>query len=150
MGGRPHVLRQVDRPLQNMELVVSCSRLLPTGLLISCFRATGITTDVVERMENDLKRDVRREVRTGNGRILLHDELEHVPGQFTLTPQWETLSVDDIMTPRVSADGVQLMNGRLTFPVPKDVFELVIREGYKVNVNSALEFKLLIGQIFLG
>lgn len=53
-------------------------------------------------MENDLKRDVRREVRTGNGRILLHDELEHVPGQFTLTPQWETLSVDDIMTPRVS------------------------------------------------
>jgi hypothetical protein len=53
-------------------------------------------------MENDLKRDVRREVRTGNGRILLHDELEHVPGQFTLTPQWETLSVDEIMTPRVS------------------------------------------------
>jgi hypothetical protein len=106
--------------------------------LISCFRATGITTDVVERMENDLKRDVRREVRTGNGRILLHDELEHVPGQFTLTPQWETLSVDDIMTPRVSVDGVQLVNGRLTFPVPKDVFELVIREGYKVTVNSTL------------
>ena len=69
-------------------------------------------------MENDLKRDVRREVRTGNGRILLHDELEHVPGQFTLTPQWETLSVDDIMTPRVSAcESVQPMNGRLTFPV---------------------------------
>lgn len=70
-------------------------------------------------MENDLKRDVRREVRTGNGRILLHDELEHVPGQFTLTPQWETLSVDDIMTPRVSAyKCVQPINGRLTFPVP--------------------------------
>ena len=69
-------------------------------------------------MENDLKRDVRREVRAGNGRILLHDELEHVPGQFTLTPQWETLSVDDIMTPRVSDCGrAQLVNGRLTFPV---------------------------------
>lgn len=26
VGGRPHVLRQVDRPLQNMELVVFCSR----------------------------------------------------------------------------------------------------------------------------
>ena len=91
-------------------------------------------------MENDLKRDVRREVRTGNGRTLLHDELEHVPGQFTLTPQWETLSVDDIMTPRVSAGGVQLVNGRLTFPVLKDVFELVIREGYKVNMNSTLSF----------
>lgn len=98
-------------------------------------------------MESDLKRDVRREVRTGNGRILLHDELEHVPGQFTLTPQWETLSVDDIMTPRVSVGGVQLINGRLTFPVPKDVFELVIREGYKVNVNSILSFMSLIAQI---
>ena len=98
-------------------------------------------------MENDLKRDVRREVRTGNGRILLHDELEHVPGQFTLTPQWETLLVDDIMTPRVSADGVQLMNKRLTFLVPKDVFELVIREGYKVNLNSIPNFMQLIGQV---
>lgn len=95
VNGRPHVLRQVDRPLQNME-------------------ATGITTDVVEQMEKNLKRDVQREAIAGEGRILLHDEVEDAPGQFTITPQWETVSVDEIMTPR-------------------DVFELVAKEGYKVD-----------------
>lgn len=95
VNGRPHVLRQVNRPLQNME-------------------ATGITTDVVERMEQTLKRDVQKEVFAGQGRILLHDEVEDSPGQFTITPQWETVSVEDIMTPR-------------------DVFEMVTKEGYKVD-----------------
>ncbi|KAG8824150.1 hypothetical protein FRC17_009172 [Serendipita sp. 399] len=95
VNGRPHVLRRIDRPLQNME-------------------ATGVTTDVVERMEKSLKRDVQKEVIAGNGRILLHDELEDAPGKFTITPQWETISTDDIMTPR-------------------DVFEQVVREGYKVD-----------------
>ncbi|KAG8865965.1 hypothetical protein FRC20_009226 [Serendipita sp. 405] len=95
VNGRPHVLRRIDRPLQNME-------------------ATGVTTDVVERMEKSLKRDVQKEVITSNGRILLHDEVEDAPGKFTITPQWETISVDDIMTPR-------------------DVFEQVVKEGYKVD-----------------
>ncbi|KAG9052633.1 hypothetical protein FS842_009475 [Serendipita sp. 407] len=95
VNGRPHVLRRIDRPLQNME-------------------ATGVTTDVVERMEKSLKRDVQKEVITSNGRILLHDEVEDAPGKFTITPQWETISVDDIMTPR-------------------DVFEQVVKEGYKAG-----------------
>lgn len=77
-------------------------------------RATGITTDVVEQMERSLKRDVQREAVAGHGRVLLHDEVEDPPGQFTITPQWETVSADEIMTPR-------------------DVFELVFREGYKVD-----------------
>ena len=65
-------------------------------------RATGITTDVVEQMEKSLRRDVQREAVLGKGRVLLHDELEDSPGQFTITPQWETVSPEDIMTPRVS------------------------------------------------
>ena len=64
-------------------------------------------------METRLKQDVIREVSSGGGRILLHDEVEERPGVFSIIPQWETVSEDDIMTPR-------------------DVFDLMGREGFKV------------------
>lgn len=95
IGGRPHVLRIVDRPLQNVE-------------------ATGITTDVVESMEITLKQDVQKELRRGGGKILLHDEVEETPGNYRITPLFETVTEEDIMTPR-------------------DVFDLMIAEGYKVS-----------------
>ncbi|KZV73066.1 hypothetical protein PENSPDRAFT_575124 [Peniophora sp. CONT] len=95
VAGRPHVLRLVDRPLENVE-------------------ATGVTTELVEQMEANLKRDVVREVRAGNGRVLLHDEVEERPGSFAIVPIWETVTEDDIMTPR-------------------DVFELMERDGYKID-----------------
>ncbi|KAG9102429.1 hypothetical protein FS749_000019 [Ceratobasidium sp. UAMH 11750] len=94
-GGRPHVLRLVDRPLTNVE-------------------ATGITTDVVEAMEANLKKDVEREVIGFEGQVLLHDEVETQPGSFDITAQWEPLAIEDIRTPR-------------------DVFQLMIQEGYKVD-----------------
>ena len=97
IGGRPHVLRNLDRPLQNVE-------------------ATGITTDVVESIEIALKRDVQDELRKGGGKILLHDEIEENPGNYRITPLFETVSEDGIMTPR-------------------DVFELMIAEGYKVRLS---------------
>ncbi|KAF8688978.1 Inositol hexakisphosphate, partial [Rhizoctonia solani] len=93
--GRPHVLRLVDRPLTNVE-------------------ATGITTDVVESMEVNLKKDIEREMIQFDGRVLLHDEVETQPGSFDITAQWEPVTMQDIMTPR-------------------DVFRLVIEEGYKVD-----------------
>ena len=77
-------------------------------------RATGITTAVVEGMEESFKRDVLRELRAGNGRILLHDEVEERPGVFTIIPIWETVSEADILT-------------------PKDVIELIKGEGYRVR-----------------
>lgn len=95
IGGRPHVLRNLDRPLQNVE-------------------ATGITTDIVESMEIALKRDVQNELRKGGGKILLHDEIEESPGNYRITPLFETVPEDDVMTPR-------------------DVFELIIAEGYQVR-----------------
>ncbi|KAF9510295.1 hypothetical protein BS47DRAFT_1373349 [Hydnum rufescens UP504] len=95
IAGRPHVLRLVDRPLQNVE-------------------ATGISTDVVESMEIALKRDVQQELRQAQGKILLHDELEESPGKYQITPLYETVSEDDIMTPR-------------------DVFEFMVAEGYRVD-----------------
>jgi Inositol hexakisphosphate len=95
IAGRPHVLRLVDRPLQNVE-------------------ATGISTDVVESMEIALKRDVQQELRRAQGKILLHDELEESPGKYQITPLYETVSEDDIMTPR-------------------DVFEFMVAEGYRVS-----------------
>ncbi|KAL5486072.1 hypothetical protein ACEPAI_7116 [Sanghuangporus weigelae] len=97
VGGRPHVLRLVDRPLENVE-------------------ATGVTTQTVEAMEKNLKRDVIREVRANEGRILLHDEVEERPGVFSIVPQWENVTGDDILTPR-------------------DVFDLMAKEGFKINYD---------------
>ena len=69
---------------------------------------------MVERMETNLKRDVIKEVRAGNGRVLLHDEVEERPGSFAIVPIWETVTEEDIMTPR-------------------DVFDLMGREGYRID-----------------
>ena len=77
-------------------------------------RATGITTQVVETMEKSMKRDVIREVIENEGRILLHDEVEERPGVFSIVPQWEAVSPDDILT-------------------PQDVFDLMVKEGYRVD-----------------
>lgn len=95
VAGRPHVLRLVDRPLENVE-------------------ATGITTSDVEDMEENFKRDVIQEVRSGNGRILLHDEVEERPNVFSIVPLWENVSEEDIMT-------------------PGDVFKLMEKEGYRID-----------------
>ena len=76
-------------------------------------RATGVTTQTVETMEISLKRDVIKELIQNDGRLLLHDEAEEQPGVFSIIPQWETVGEDDILTPR-------------------DVFELMTKEGYKV------------------
>lgn len=78
-------------------------------------RATGITTAVVEAMEASLKKDVIRELRVGEGRLLLHDEVEERPGQFEIIPLWENMDEADIMTPR-------------------DVFDLMKLEGFKVGL----------------
>lgn len=68
-------------------------------------------------MEYDLKKDVLRELRYGDGRILLHDEVEDRPGHFDIVTMWETVEEADIMTPR-------------------DVFELMVAEGYKASTFS--------------
>ncbi|KAI9463218.1 inositol hexakisphosphate-domain-containing protein [Lactarius psammicola] len=65
-------------------------------------------------MEENFKRDVIREVRAGNGRILLHDEVEERPNVFAIVPLWENVSEEDIMT-------------------PGDVFKLMAKEGYKID-----------------
>jgi hypothetical protein len=66
-------------------------------------------------MEENFKRDVIQEVRSGNGRILLHDEVEERPNVFAIVPLWENVTEEDIMT-------------------PGDVFKLMEKEGYKVSV----------------
>src|ERR1700710_1291527 len=80
-------------------------------------RATGVTTAMVEAMEERFKKDVIREARMGDGRILLHDEVEERPGVFSIIPIWETVNEEDIMTPR-------------------DVFDLMAKEGFKVGCGG--------------
>ncbi|KAF5366650.1 hypothetical protein D9615_010603 [Tricholomella constricta] len=95
VAGRPHVLRLVDRPMENVE-------------------ATGISTVVVELMEQNFKMDVLRELRASDGRVLLHDEVEERPGVFAIIPIWETVTDDDILT-------------------PKDVIDMIRKEGYRID-----------------
>ena len=78
-------------------------------------RATGVTTSVVENMEKNFKKDVLRELREGNGRILLHDEVEERPGVFSIIPIWEVVEDHEIMTPR-------------------DVIDLITNLGYRVPI----------------
>jgi hypothetical protein len=85
--------------------------------LIPFKRSTGVTTAVVERIEKNLKKDVILELRKMDGKVLLHDEVETEPGTFEIVPQWEKVTDVDILTPR-------------------EVFDLVAKEGYKVGVNS--------------
>ena len=79
---------------------------------------------MVENMEENFKKDILRELRKGNGRILLHDEVEERPGVFSIIPIWEVVPEEGIMTPR-------------------DVFNLVIKEGYRVS--RSIFFLLLAG-----
>ena len=88
---------------------------------VPVFRATGVTTQTVEVMEKNLKRDVIREVIANEGRILLHDEVEERPGVFSIVAQWENVDTDDILTPR-------------------DVFDLMAKEGFKVCGHAVLIF----------
>lgn len=81
--GRPHVLRLADQPLTNVE-------------------ATGISTEVVERMERALKRDVIIESRARGNRVLLHDEVGLASGRYEVIPLWAQIDNEDtdIQTPR--------------------------------------------------
>ena len=95
VNGRPHVLRLADQPLTNVE-------------------ATGVTTDVVERIERSLKRELIEEAHQRNGRVLLHDEVKSEDGGFEIIPLWETVRDEDVLTPR-------------------EVYDLVRREGFRVE-----------------
>ncbi len=81
---------------------------------ITNIEATGVTTDVVEGMELALKNDMLKEAAERGGRVLLHDETEIRQGEFDIIPVWETVKEGDVLTPR-------------------EVYELVQREGYKVD-----------------
>lgn len=70
------------------------------------FRTTGVTAAVVERMETQLKEDVLHEIRKGEGRVLLHDEVETKPGSYEIIPIWENVQEHEVMTPREMYQGV--------------------------------------------
>jgi hypothetical protein len=64
-------------------------------------------------MESTLRNEVCREVRKGDGNLLLHDEVEE-RGKFEIVPQWNKVEESDVMTPR-------------------EVYDSITKEGYKVN-----------------
>jgi hypothetical protein len=65
-------------------------------------------------MEATLKQDVLREIRSGEGRLLLHDEVETKPGTYEIIPIWEAVEESDVMT-------------------PKELYEMITNEAYQVD-----------------
>lgn len=92
--GRPYVLRLFQEPLKNIE-------------------ATGIARDRVERMENQMKKDVIAESKRYNGRILLHEEMAD-GNHFSIVPVWETALESDVQT-------------------PLDVYKQIMSEGFQID-----------------
>ncbi|KAF9524699.1 hypothetical protein CPB83DRAFT_946317 [Crepidotus variabilis] len=90
-----------------------------------CARATGVATAVVEGMKSSFKKDVLRELKLGNGRILLHDEGEERPGVFSIILIWEDVEEEDIITPR-------------------DVFDSVAKQGYQIGFDDFFSDSLLV------
>lgn len=95
IAGVPHVLRLKDRPITNIE-------------------TTGVDANLVESMEASFKRDVLDEISRDDGRILLHDEVETSPGNFSIVPVWENVGPGDIKT-------------------PKELYQDVQREGFDID-----------------
>lgn len=93
---------------------MSSRALLSSSLPRLTFRTTGITASVVERMEETLKQDVLREIRSGDGKLLLHDEVETKPGNYEIIPIWEAVEESDVMT-------------------PKELYKMVMDEAYNVD-----------------
>jgi hypothetical protein len=83
-------------------------------IAVAYVRTTGITASVVERMEATLKQDVLREIRSGEGKLLLHDEVETKPGIYEIIPIWEAVEESDVMT-------------------PKELYKMVTDEAYNVD-----------------
>ena len=77
LNGRPFVVRKLEHPFANLE-------------------HTGISQERVESMENRVKRDVLVEIDRHKGYLLLHDE-----DDAGLTPCWEKISKDAVLTPKV-------------------------------------------------
>lgn len=76
-------------------------------------------------MEQALKQDVLREIRQGDGRLLLHDEVETKPGTYEIIPIWEAVDESDVMT-------------------PKELYETVTREAYNVDYQRVAVVRALL------
>lgn len=137
VNGRPHVLRLADQPLTNVE-------------------ATGVTTDVVERMESALQRDLRQEARQRNGRVLLHDEVPNDEGEYLIVPVWETAKDDDILTPkevyeRMRSEGYRVDYARVAItdeqaPVPDVFSQLEERVQHAIDTQAICVFNCQMGR----
>ena len=75
--------------------------------------STGIAKERVELMELAMKQDCLLELQTYGNRLLLHEEVLTEHG-FSINAVWQTIQKEDILT-------------------PKEMFDKIIAEGYKVD-----------------
>ncbi|CAK5269481.1 unnamed protein product [Mycena citricolor] len=147
IAGRPYVLRLATNPLENVE-------------------ATGVTTSMVERMEETFKADVLREVRSSRllqsppaalGRILVHDEIElDHPGSFAVVPQWKDVAESEVLTPRdvferMQQEGYGIDYGRVAVtdeqaPLPDALSQLHARVSQALEADGELVFNCQMGR----
>lgn len=68
----------------------------------------------MQQMEESLRNDILREASARGGEFLIHDEVDDGSGAYVVAGTWITLSPEDVLT-------------------PKEAFEQLQREGYKVD-----------------
>lgn len=95
-GGRPHVLRLFNAPLENVITTgVTAGEPLFFLLVLQLFHRIDVcwpALDTVESMEKALKADLCLEAKHNGGKVLLHDEIEEADGSFTIIAAWEDIS----------------------------------------------------------
>ncbi|KAI9486886.1 MAG: inositol hexakisphosphate-domain-containing protein [Benjaminiella poitrasii] len=136
VNSQPYVLRLFQEPLKNLE-------------------STGITTERVELMEDRMKLDAINEWNEYDSRLLLHDEKPNEKGEYELMGMWETVSIEDIKTPKetfqsIIDEGYQVDYLRIPItdeqaPIP-DVFDQLIRRTKNANTGVDVLYNCQMGR----
>lgn len=141
VNGAPYVLRLSNNPITNLE-------------------ATGIATDRVEYMEEQMKRDILKELKLYNGRVLLHTEqVEELPNggrKFVIVPIWETVAAENVQTSsdvyeQICAEGFKVEYCRIPVtdeqaPIPKVFDELINRMFLHSKGNTDILYNCQMGR----
>ncbi|KAJ3280819.1 hypothetical protein HK104_000390 [Borealophlyctis nickersoniae] len=144
VNGRPYVLRLFQDPLKNLE-------------------ATGIARERVEQMEMQMKKDAILELKTYDGRMLLHEEQSAPGGGFSIVPVWGTVKEEDIQTPlevyqQIQGEGFRVDYLRIPMfgndfisrtdeqaPIP-DVFDQLVERMTRVTGSTDIMFNCQMGR----
>ena len=112
IAGRPHVLRLINRPLENMEHAMT----LNVTIYSLTFPSSGLSVSLQALLEPRrlaTRKMCCEKLEQGTDASFPHDETVERPNVVILVSLWETISAEDTTTPCY-------------------VFDLMTKEGYNV------------------